>query len=216
MTMPDTMSHDQAIELLPWLVNNSLDDNERDVVREHANSCVICRRELAELTVLQAAIVAPTATAGVPEPDMRRINARIDALIQRENRGRALLSRLREVFNDPWRAAFALQSVLLVAIIGVLLQQQPEPQFRTMTTPQTLGEGHFLRVVIDPALDTATITELLAARQLTVIDGPSDRGVYTLRFADSASSARRSSITAELVADPRVLFAELIAGSDAS
>jgi hypothetical protein len=45
----DVTSHEQARELLPWLVNDSLAANERTLVREHAKNCVICRKELAEL-----------------------------------------------------------------------------------------------------------------------------------------------------------------------
>ena len=49
MNTRESVSHQQAAELLPWLVNDSLDAGEKENVLEHALACVICRRELDEL-----------------------------------------------------------------------------------------------------------------------------------------------------------------------
>jgi anti-sigma factor RsiW len=40
------MTCDQAIELLPWLLNGTLDAAERDEVRRHLASCESCRQAL--------------------------------------------------------------------------------------------------------------------------------------------------------------------------
>lgn len=42
------MNHETAHELLPWLLNGTLDPGERDEVRAHLESCEACRRELDE------------------------------------------------------------------------------------------------------------------------------------------------------------------------
>jgi hypothetical protein len=42
------MTCDQAIELLPWLLNGTLDAGERDAVRRHVDICERCREALAE------------------------------------------------------------------------------------------------------------------------------------------------------------------------
>ena len=49
MNAPETVSHEQAVELIPWLVNESLVGKEKEAVLEHAQSCVICRRDLDDL-----------------------------------------------------------------------------------------------------------------------------------------------------------------------
>ena len=77
MTAPEAMPHDRAIELLPWLANDSLEDLERDAVREHASSCVVCRQELEQLEALAHSFAASAELNEVVAPDMRRINARI-------------------------------------------------------------------------------------------------------------------------------------------
>ena len=42
------MTCDQAIELLPWLLNGTLEDQERNEVRRHLESCESCQHALAE------------------------------------------------------------------------------------------------------------------------------------------------------------------------
>lgn len=213
MTTDEDMSHEDAIELLPWLVNESLQDGERDAVRAHAASCIICRRELAELEVLQESIHAMAAEA--PEPDMRRINARIDAQLERETRGLNLLAGLFKLFASPWRVAFAAQSVLLVAIATLWLQAGPgEPNFRTLSTAETLPAGNYLRVVFNPTLDQAAIDALLAGTGLSVASGPSERGVVTLRFAGTVGAGDRAAVTEALQKDARVLFVQPVAAVD--
>lgn len=211
MTTIDAMSHDAAIELLPWLVNDSLQGSERDAVQAHAASCVVCRRELAELEALQQSIHATAAET--PVPDMRRINARIDAQLEREARGRNLLAAIRGFFASPWRAAFVAQSVVLIAIAATWLQVGlSQSEFRTLSTAETLPAGHYLRVVFDPTLDQAGIDALLADTDLGVAAGPSERGVVTLRFAETVPADDRAAVTEALENDMRVLFVQPVAG----
>lgn len=213
MTGYDVMSHEEAIEMLPWLVNNSLGESERGAVQAHAESCIVCRRELAELEALQQSI--QTVAVEAPAPDMRRINARIDAQLQHESRARDALTALRGFFASPWRAAFAAQSLALVAVAALWLQADTdEPQFRTLTTPDTLTAGNYLRVVFDPDLEPAAIDALLADAGLGVVAGPTERGVVTLRFADTAAEDDRSVVTEALRRDPRVLFLQPVAGGN--
>lgn len=42
------MTCDQAIELLPWLLNGTLENQEREEVRQHLRTCERCRKALAE------------------------------------------------------------------------------------------------------------------------------------------------------------------------
>lgn len=215
VTAPELMPHDQATELLPWLVNDTLDPQERDAVHQHATSCVICRREIARLQALQAAIVSMEGQDAVEAPDMRRINARIDALADRENFVNVALTRLHEWFGNPWRLAFTLQTALLVALGAVwLAPRNPEPEFRTLTEPQSLPAGYYLRVVFNPTLDSAHMSSLLNGTRLTIVSGPSARGVYTLRFADGTAASDRVAVVSALQGQPGVLFVQPVAASE--
>ena len=214
MNVRESVSHEQAVELLPWLVNNSLDEQEKEAVLEHAHACVICRRELTNLQQLQNSISNTSSTSPIPEPDLRNINARIDALIDRQNRGRELLSRLREVLDSPWRIAFAAQTAVLIALAAVLIWPEPRGgEFTTLTQSQNLPDGHYLRVVFSPDLQQSQLTTLLDKHDLTIVDGPTVRGVYTLGVANTSLYSDR--LLSSLQGDPDVLFAQpVIIGAD--
>ena len=79
MKKADEMTHEAAAELLPWLVNDSLPDDELHRVRAHAQSCVACRKDLARLETLRDTVTAGATEVDPPPVDMRRINRRIDA-----------------------------------------------------------------------------------------------------------------------------------------
>lgn len=218
--MADALSHDRAVELLPWLVNGTLAPDERDAVSEHSRNCVICRRELEDLDALaQRAAREVAVDAGLQAPpDMRRINARIDALRERERRGTALLDALRHWSADRWRLAFAVQTLVLAAVvIAWLMPVEPDAEFTTLTAPPGAvlpADRDYLRVVFDPGLDAAAIAAMLSEQGLAVAAGPSARGVYTLEFAPAREAAARQGVLANLQADERVLFAQPVAGSN--
>lgn len=207
MNAPDAMSHERAAELLPWLVNDSLGVDEKDSVLAHARACVICRRDLDDLQKLKD--VMSRVAAPIPAPDMRNINARIDALIERRGRARHLLSWLGEGLRSPWRTAFVAQSVLLIVLaVMLLLPASDDGQFGTLTDADELPEGHYLRVVFSPELQRSELSELLERFGLEVIDGPTSRGVYTLALPAGLSPNGRDELTAQLQRDSRILFAQ--------
>lgn len=213
MNRHEAMSHEQARELIPWLVNGSLDAVEHDLVDQHARNCVICRRELAELQSLQESISQASDPMAIPAPDMRRINARIDALIDKQNRGQELMAKLREIMGSPWRVAFAMQTVLVLVFGAAFIwPQNEEPGFTTLTAPSDLPDGQYIRVVFDPNLDTAELSGLLEDLGLAVVDGPSERGVTTLHITTTVSVADRDAIVSGLLNIEGVLFAQPIPG----
>lgn len=209
MNAPETVSHEQAVELIPWLVNESLVGKEKEAFLEHAQSCVICRRDLDDLEQLRNAIMSASSLQPIPAPDMRNINARVDALIDRQNRGLLLISRLREVFESPWRIAFVTQSLLLVVFASLLLWPGPrDAEFTTLTQPHHLPDGHYIRVVFSPELTQFEFIDLLDNLELTIVDGPSSRGVYTLGVSETMSVEDRDKQIMGLQEDPKVLFAQ--------
>ena len=214
MNVRESFSHEQALELLPWLVNDSLDELEKEAVLEHAHACVICRRELTDLQQVRDSVSRDSISSPVPEPDMRNVNARIDALIDGQNRGRELLSRLGNVFGSRWRIAFVAQTVVLIVLASVLLWPEPEgARFSTLTQPDNLPDGRYVRVVFTPDIQQSQLTSLLDTYDLVIVEGPSNRGVYTLGVNNSTQDSDR--LLSSLQGDPDVLFAQpVVIGAD--
>lgn len=210
MNTDDNLTHEQAIELLPWLVNESLPAGELELVLGHARSCVICRRELDELRRLRE-LVDAARPGVVPEPDMRRINSRIDKLIADEKRPALLLARVGELFTSPLRVAVALQAVMLLVLGGLLLRPDASaPEFTTLTAPVELPAGQYLRAVFDPDLPGTEIETLIAGSGLAIVGGPSPRGVYTLSYTGITTAEERAQVLTALQEHPQVLLAEQI------
>jgi len=206
---PDMLSHDIAIKLLPWLANDSLDNDEKQTVLAHARACVICRRELADLERLRDSILHSSTAPSTPEPDMRNINAQIDRLISRQNWWRNLASKIRDTLAQSWGTAFAVQSILLIFVAGLLLWPKPDSQeFMTLTQPGDLPNGHYVRLVFSPEYAESELLTLLQQYDLKVIQGPSAGGVYTVGVAESLSTVDRDELMLTLRDDPRVLFAQ--------
>jgi anti-sigma factor RsiW len=51
----DDPAHQEAAELLPWLVNDTLNRAEQVKVERHVAQCIACKQEVAHLRTLQAA-----------------------------------------------------------------------------------------------------------------------------------------------------------------
>lgn len=210
MTSAEAMSHRDAVELLPWLVNDSLQPDECGRVMQHAQSCVVCRRELEEMARIRDMIGVAADAVPIPELDMRSINARIDALIEKQTRSRQIANAIREFFGEPWRMAFAVQTIVLLTLGTMVFWPEVEPQgFRTLTTnTEELPSGHFVRVVFDADGPQSDVDRLVRSLGLVVIDGPSEHGVYTLGFANPVTAGDRDTVVERLAGDPIVLFAQ--------
>ncbi len=209
MSAVKLLPHEIAVELLPWLVNNSLVEDEREAVLEHARACVICRRELGALEQVRDSISQTSGALPIPAPDMRNINTRIDAWINRQSWVRNLWLRIGDSIEGSWRIAIAAQSILILVLASVLLWPVSENQeFTTLTQPDNLPDGRYVRLVFNPELAESEFSNLLDTFQLRLVEGPSARGVYTLGLVESLSVEDRENLMVSLQQDPRVIFAQ--------
>jgi len=205
----ESLPHEHAMEMLPWLINDSLPGDERAAVLDHAQSCVMCRRELKSLEDLRDSIDSLSSPVPIPEPDMRNINARVDKLINRQNWARRSMSWIGEFLASPWRAAYVAQSVLLVVLAAALLWPATrDTEYTMLTQASDLADGHYVRVVFSPDLTHSDLKELLDELNLRIVAGPSDRGVYTLATENSIVITERDAALASLLKKRSVLFAQ--------
>lgn len=209
MIVPESLPHEHAMEMLPWLINDSLPGDERAAVLDHAQSCVMCRREMKSLEELRDSVSRLSSPVPIPEPDMRNINARIDKLINRQNWARRSVSWIGDFFASPWRVAYVAQTMLLVVLAAALLWPATrDTEYTMLTQASDLADGYYVRVVFSPDLAHSDLKELLDELELTVVAGPSDRGVYTLATENSFVITERDAALASLSKNRSVLFAQ--------
>lgn len=203
-----TLKHADVDELLPLLLAGSLTDEESRAVRAHVSTCLACRREQKHLALVSEAMKSHAAVGGTPAADPTRVLERIDDFEERRRHPLARLARFAR--EQPFAALAAQAALILLAVFLIVSPTEREPGFTTLSQPESLPAGHYLRTVFDPALDDREIAELVASMRLRVVDGPSDRGVYTLAPSGRPDQADYDSLARALRANSDVLFAEMI------
>ena len=207
--------HREAERLLPWLVNGTLDDDERALVVQHLEGCGECQRELAQLHALHQACTTPVPVVD-PMPSFARLRQRLAT-----PRARPPVSRWRTASSawttaPPWlRGMVAAQCALLLVLGAAWITRAPPDAYRTLGDGSAApaagaGEGRLL-VVFAPDIQQARMQQLLQDNGAHVVDGPSDAGAWVLAVpAGSATRARDA-----LRAAPGVSLAERLDGARA-
>lgn len=176
--------HYQAERLLPWLLNGTLEDGQRELVERHLAACARCREEARNQERLQALYLQLDAEPSAP-PGFERLRRRLPGVepwgtAWREWRPRAV----RAGWRNPvlrWTAAACLLLATVLAVSPWRAAPESAPAFRTLgsvAAPTPVGEQ--LVVVFDPGLSEARMRALLRASGARIVDGPSEAGAYVL------------------------------------
>lgn len=191
----------QALELLPWYVNGTLEGEERELVSRQVLASLTCRIELERLRRLQQLIRRDDPEAVATDRAFERLMARIEAS------GASPRSQVRRPGHEFVWTRFALAASLAAAVSVLLWWWAAAPSttprtYETLTTPPSADAGAVrLRVVFAPGVTESERLQLLADHGLTAVGSPADDDVVTLAFADGTD---RAAIVAALKRDPRI------------
>lgn len=206
-----TSSESQALELLPWYVNGTLDGEEHELVRRELLSSLTCRKEFERLRRMQQLMLEDDGESSATERAFERLKSRIDAGAPPRPGGR------RNPRQGLIRSPIARAAVLAASVCGLawwwIHSGGISPQtYTTMSdSPRAAPGVTQVRVVFAPGVPEAARRELLAEYRLTVAAPPTWEGVYTLALAPDADT---SAVIATLRADPRVVFATTPAANE--
>jgi hypothetical protein len=197
----DEPSHRDAIALLPWYVNDTLDGIERARVEAHVRECVACHGELEAQRSLRELVrrqdVPPALSTA-----LARMHARMD-----EHPASAVspLQRAAGWLRPRWLGWVALaQAVCIVALLAV-------PGVREQARFHTLSSGapaqaaaDAVVVVFDGHTTQVRLQALLRRLDAHIVGGPNTQGAYTLKVP----AGRQAALLRALQQDPDVLFAQ--------
>jgi len=208
--------HEDVSALIPWYVNGSISELDRQRVDSHLRACGICRDDLLLEHRVYRAMAAETAIEYMPATSLKRLQARLDGLDDKPAASdRPLVEQPRGQVRrgTPWRG-LAAASVAVLAVALSLAAADRWIQFRakawspnyyTVTASQARSPDEVIRAVFSPTITLVELQSILDEAQLKIISGPTEAGVYSL----AAKSGRPvSSSLALLRRHAEVRFAE--------
>jgi anti-sigma factor RsiW len=207
--------HHEVSALLPWYVNETLAESERQRVDAHLGDCTACRDDLAAQQRICEAIAAQPALDYMPVASLKRLQTRLDAQVET---GRPLpatpaAQHPQAAGRTPWRALMAasvagMAVALAVFAAGRWIQvdsRLTQPKYRTVTNSAPRPQGEVIRAVFSPNITLVELQAILDEAQLRIVSGPTEAGVYSL--ASKSTLTVRSSL-ALLRQHSTVRFAE--------
>lgn len=201
------MNHRDAWDMIPWLVNDSLDGVQREALEQHLEQCADCRGELHAQRELMQAMNARPLVEAMPRASLQGLWKRIDADALQAHTPSAATGRATHVAPRWLGVAAAGVVMALGAALAVLgpWRSEPAAQFRTVSDADVpLPEGS-IRAVFSGELTLDELHALLQEARLRAVAGPTASGVYTL----APPSQRDAQGALEVLrAHPGVRFAE--------
>lgn len=198
MTEPDTMPADvhPEVALLPWYVNGTLGDTERQQVDRHLQSCALCRGELDELTSMKRRL---TAAYEAQSPPSTRLARSVMALVAADARvvgdGNFRPSSWLDGMDQWFRSLLlprwvpTLAVVLLIAQMGLLLWVQlPWTDSEPVSTRSLGMQTEAIAVTFQPLATEEQIRGLLQQVSGRITEGPTAEGLYTVEVPSSGGS----------------------------
>jgi hypothetical protein len=208
----NTAEHQEVSALIPWYLNDTLDEQERVRVNAHVGECASCRDDLALNQRIFDEIAAQPALDYMPMASLKRLQARLDA-VQGEGPSPQVIPAEPERGESPWRGWIAASIAAMTVAIGLLAADRwvqfearsNQANYHTVTNSVPRPAGEVIRAVFSPTITLDQLQAILDEAQLKIVSGPTEAGVYSL--ASSSNLTVRSSLAA-LRQHPTVRFAE--------
>jgi hypothetical protein len=221
--MSDTRPSDERIHreiaaLMPWFVNGSIEEHDRQRVEEHILLCGACRDELGRERRVYQGMRAEPAVEYMPAASLKRLQARLDGVtagtcVDAPAADRAAGSARRP--SMPWQHVMAASVAVMAVAVSWLAADRwmqshgsvSAPNYRTVTSSPAYLPNEVIRAVFSPAITLVEMQAVLDEAGLRIISGPTKAGVYAL-----AANSRRpvSASLAVLRGHASVRFAESV------
>jgi anti-sigma factor RsiW len=180
----NSAEHHEVFALLPWYVNATLEEADRQRVEAHLGSCTICREDFAAQQRICAAIEAQPALDYMPVASLKRLQARLDA--QAESAAAPAAPQEQAANRMPWRGWMAASIAAMAVAVALfaadrwVLEARLQPKYRTVTSSVPRPQGEVIRAVFSPTITLVELQTILDEAQLRIVSGPTEAGVYSL------------------------------------
>lgn len=192
----NSAEHRELSALLPWYVNETLDEGARGRVEAHVGVCAICREDLDAQQRICAAIKAQPAVDYMPIASLKRLQARLDAGAES---AATVAPPEQPAHRMPWRGWMAASIAVMAVAVALLAADRwaqvevrlTQPRYSTVTTSAPRPEGEVIRAVFSPTITLVELQSILDEAHVRIVSGPTEAGVYSLA-SNSALPVRES------------------------
>ena len=208
--------HQEMSALIPWYVNGSIGERERQRVDAHLLLCAKCRDDLAHERSVYQGMTAETAVEYMPAASLKRLKLRLDGVdgeVPAERPADVFAARKPGRRSMPWQGLMAASVAVMAVALSLLVADRwtesraraTQPNYYTVTSPVRRAPNEVIRAVFSPSITLVELQAILEEAQLSIISGPTEAGVYSL-----AGNSRRpvNSSLALLRGHAKVRFAE--------
>jgi hypothetical protein len=214
----DAREHQMFSSLIPWYVNGSIGEHERQRLDAHLLLCAHCRDDLSQERRVFEGMNAETTVEYMPAASLKRLQARLDgigavpAAPAAETPADAAAAEKTGRRSMPWQGLMAASVAVMALALSVLAADRwmqfrvhAAPNYYTTTTSAARAPEEVIRAVFSPTVTLVELQAMLDEAGLRIISGPTEAGVYSL-----AANSRRpvNSSLALLRANAKVRFAE--------
>jgi Putative zinc-finger len=180
------IEHHEISALIPWYVNETIEERDRQRVDAHVNVCVPCRDDLAVQQRLCEAIEAQPALDYMPVASLKLLHARLDAM--QAGAASSPPPAAQPTNAMPWRGWMAASIAVMAVAVALLAadrwvqfeSRESQPRYQTVTNSLPRPPGEVIRAVFSPSITLVELQTILDEAQLRIVSGPTEAGVYSL------------------------------------
>ena len=185
--------HQAISELIPWFVNGTLGELERQRVDAHLRTCAVCRDDVLQEQRVYQAMVGETSVEYMPASSLKRLQAKLDGVRNEATPVEMAASPAIPVKQPtrrwmPWQRRIAASIAVAAVILSLLTMNQwsrfrthkLSPDYQTVTTSRSRAPDEVIRAVFSPSITLVELQALLDEAQLRIVAGPTEAGVYSL------------------------------------
>lgn len=180
------IEHHEVSALIPWYVNETIAERDRQRVDAHINTCAPCRDDLLVQRRLCEAIEAQPALDYMPVASLKRLHARLDALqAEAASSPPPAQPKNNATLWRGWMAASIAAMAVAVALLAAdrwaqFEARHAQPNYQTVTNSVPRPPGEVIRAVFSPTITLVELQTILDEAQLRIVSGPTEAGVYSL------------------------------------
>lgn len=202
----DVAVHNAMQEQMPLYLSGRLDEAAAARLRQHLQTCALCREELEWQRELRSA--SPSLDAGLDmERALARLQPRLDELVDASAQ-QTLPWWRRAAANEPrWlRWALAGQCVVIAGLALLLLRPSP-PRYELLGAAAQPQAN--LVVVFQPGTRESELRSILQANHARLVGGPTETDAYLL----AVPGDQRDEVLLRLRTEANIKLAEPLGGS---